>query len=46
MLGFILGMAIVMIKELSDTRIKSSEDVTAEFDIPVLGLIPDRKKFK
>ena len=45
-LGFILGMAIVMIKELSDTRIKSSEDVTAEFDIPVLGLIPDRKKFK
>lgn len=45
-LGFILGMAIVMIKELSDTRIKSSEDITAEFDIPVLGLIPDRKKFK
>lgn len=46
MLGFILGIAIVMIKELTDTRIKSSEDVTAEFDIPVLGLIPDRKKFK
>lgn len=45
-LGVILGMAIVMIKELSDTRIKSSDDVTAEFDIPVLGLIPDRKKFK
>ena len=46
MLGFILGIAIVMIKELTDTRIKSSEDITAEFDIPVLGLIPDRKKFK
>ena len=46
MLGFILGIAIVMIKELSDTRIKSSEDVTAEFDIPVLGLIPDKKKIK
>ena len=46
MLGFILGIAIVMIKELTDTRIKSSEDVTAEFDIPVLGLIPDRKKIK
>lgn len=45
-LGFILGIAIVMIKELTDTRIKSSEDITAEFDIPVLGLIPDRKKFK
>lgn len=46
MLGFILGIAIVMIKELTDTRIKSSEDITAEFDIPVLGIIPDRKKFK
>ena len=46
MLGFILGIAIVMIKELTDTRIKSSEDVTTEFDIPVLGLIPDKKKFK
>ena len=45
-LGFILAVAIVMIKELSDTRIKTSEDVTTEFDIPVLGLIPDRKKFK
>ena len=45
-LGFILGMAIVMIKELTDTRVKSSEDITTEFDIPVLGLIPDRKKFK
>lgn len=45
-LGIILGMGMVMIKELSDTRIKTSEDVTTEFDIPVLGLIPDRKKFK
>ena len=45
-LGIILGMAIVMIKELTDTRVKSSEDITTEFDIPVLGLIPDRKKFK
>ena len=45
-LGFILAVAIAMIKELSDTRIKTSEDVTTEFDIPVLGLIPDRKKFK
>ena len=45
-LGFILGMIIVITKELSDSRIKSSEDVTAEFDIPVLGLIPDKKKFK
>ena len=45
-LGFILAVAIAMIKELSDTRIKTSEDITTEFDIPVLGLIPDRKKFK
>ena len=46
MLGFIMGIVIVITKELSDSRIKSSEDITAEFDIPVLGLIPDRKKFK
>ena len=46
MLGFIIGLLIVTIKELSDTKIKSSEDITTEFDIPVLGLIPDRKKFK
>lgn len=45
-LGLILGIAIVMIKELSDTRINTSEDITNEFDIPVLGLIPDKKKFK
>ena len=45
-LGLILGIAIVMIKEVSDTRFNTSEDVTSEFDIPVLGLIPDRKKFK
>ena len=45
-LGLILGIAIVMIKELSDTRFTRSEDVTNEFDMPVLGLIPDKKKFK
>lgn len=45
-LGLILGMAIIMIKEVSDTRFNTSEDVTNEFDIPVLGLIPDKKKFK
>lgn len=45
-IGFFVSIMTFMIKELSDTRIKSSEDITAEFDIPVLGIIPDRKKFK
>lgn len=46
MLGFILGIGIALIKELSDTRVKTSEDVTEAFDIPVLGLIPDKHKVR
>ncbi|WP_297688475.1 Wzz/FepE/Etk N-terminal domain-containing protein [uncultured Anaerococcus sp.] len=46
MLGFILGIGIALIMELSNTRVKTSEDVTEAFDIAVLGLIPDRHKSK
>ncbi|WP_296126801.1 Wzz/FepE/Etk N-terminal domain-containing protein [uncultured Anaerococcus sp.] len=44
MLGFILGIGIALIMEISNTRVKTSEEVTEAFDIPVLGLIPDRKR--
>lgn len=44
MLGFILGIGIALIMELSNTRVKTSEEVTEAFDIAVLGLIPDRKR--
>ncbi|MCW6677784.1 Wzz/FepE/Etk N-terminal domain-containing protein [Anaerococcus sp. NML200574] len=46
MLGFILGIGIALIMELSNTRVKTSEEVTEAFDIPVLGLIPDKHKVK
>lgn len=46
MLGFILGIGIALIMELSNTRVKTSEEVTEAFDIAVLGLIPDRHKTK
>lgn len=46
MLGFILGIGIALIMELSNTRVKTSEEVTEAFDIAVLGLIPDRHKSK
>lgn len=43
-LGFILGIGIALIMEISNTRVKTSEEVTEAFDIAVLGLIPDRKR--
>ena len=46
MLGFILGIGIALIMELSNTRVKTSEEVTEAFDIPVLGLIPDKHKVR
>lgn len=46
MLGFILGIGIALIMEISNTRVKTSEEVTEAFDIAVLGLIPDRHKYK
>lgn len=46
MLGFILGIGIALVMELSNTRVKTSEEVTEAFDIPVLGLIPDKHKVR
>lgn len=40
-LGFILAAALVVLKEVLDNRIKSPDDITALFGIPVLGIVPD-----
>lgn len=40
-LGFVLGVAVVLFKEIADSSIKSSEEVTEYFDIPVIGIVPD-----
>ena len=39
-LGLIIAIFIVILIEITDTRIKSEEDLTKTFDIPVLGVIP------
>lgn len=43
-LGFVLGLAVVLFKEIADSSIKSSEEVTEYFDIPVIGIVPDSEQ--
>ena len=43
-LGLILGVMISMFKELADTTIKSQDDINKYFDLPVIGIIPDKKQ--
>lgn len=43
-LGLVLGVAVVLFKELADSSIKSSEEVTEYFDIPVIGIVPEQGK--
>ncbi len=43
-LGLILGAMISIIKELADTTIKSQDDINKYFDLPVIGIIPDKKQ--
>ncbi len=39
-----ISVFMVIIKETFDTRVKSPEDISENFDIPVLGVIPEFKK--
>lgn len=43
-LGLILGVMIAIFKELADTTIKSQDDINKYFDLPVIGIIPDKKQ--
>lgn len=43
-LGFVLGVAVVLFKEIADSSIKSIEEVTEYFDIPVIGIVPDSEQ--
>ena len=40
-IGVVLGIAIIFIKELLDTRIKDEDDLKSKYNIPVLGVIPN-----
>lgn len=43
-LGLVLGVAVVLFKEIADSSVKSSEEVTEYFDIPVIGIVPDSEQ--
>ena len=43
-LGLILGVMISIFKELADTTIKTQDDINKYFDLPVIGIIPDKKQ--
>lgn len=40
-LGVVLGVAVVFIKELIDTRVKDYDDLKTRYNIAVLGIIPN-----
>ena len=43
-LGLVLGVMISIFKELADTTIKSQDEINKYFDLPVIGIIPDKKQ--
>ena len=43
-LGLIIGVMISIFKEIADTTIKTQDDISQYFDLPVIGIIPDKKQ--
>ena len=41
LLGFVLSISFIILKELFDVRVKSADDLVGHFEIPVLGSIPE-----
>lgn len=44
LIGIVLGIAIIFIRELLDTRVKDDDDLKTRYNIPVLGVIPNLNK--
>jgi succinoglycan biosynthesis transport protein ExoP len=42
LLGLVLGVALAFLRERLDRRLRTSEDVEAQFELPVLGRVPRR----
>lgn len=40
-LGFVVSVGIIVLRELLDNKIKTEEDVRKYLDLPVVGVIPD-----
>ena len=41
LIGIILGIAIIFIRELLDTRVRDDDDLKTRYKMPVLGVIPN-----
>ncbi len=41
LLGFILSISVISLKEIFDVRVKSADDLVGRFSYPVLGAIPE-----
>ena len=41
MIGFVLSAFLVILRELLDNRIKTAEEITEIFHLPVFGVVPD-----
>jgi capsular polysaccharide biosynthesis protein len=46
LLGFLLACAIIILKELLDTRIKTESDLRRFTQLPLIGVIPNHSKHK
>lgn len=44
LVGFMLASLIFIFKELMDNTVKTADDFTKTFNLPVLGVIPDNKR--
>lgn len=42
--GTVLGIALALLREWFDRRVRSGEDLTIELDLPVLGILPAMHK--
>jgi capsular polysaccharide biosynthesis protein len=41
LLGFVLSISFIVLKEIFDVRVKSTDDLVSRFEYPVLGTIPE-----
>lgn len=41
LLGFVLSISFILLRELFDVRVKSADDLVSRFKYPVLGAIPE-----
>lgn len=44
LVGFMLASLVFIFKELMDNTVKTADDFTKTFNLPVLGVIPDNKR--